>query len=441
MGSSYKVAVIGAGPAGLVTARELQREGHHVTVFEKANRVGGIWLYNPRVETDPLGLDPDRQIVHTSLYKSLRVNSPRQTMSFSDYPFVKKQGGDPRPFPCHQEVLRFLEDFARDFGLMELIRFGNEVVRVELVDELTHEWIVESRTTRETESIWETKAEVFGAVVICNGNFTEPNIADFPGRDTWPGLQMHSHNYRTPQHLENQIVVLIGSGPSAIDIIKEIAPLAKQVHQAVRTRKLQSLRMENYNNAWQHSMIECAHKDGRVVFQDGSAVDADVIIHCTGYKYHYPFLKSNGIVTVDNNRVRPLYKHVFPPKLAPSLSFVGLNYRAVVFRVMELQAKWVAKVLSGTVELPSREAMACSVEELYSEIKKTGLPEHHTHSLQNDEVDYVSWVASQVDIKPPESWKEITFYSMLKWVIHYGENYRDAWDVDKWIQEIQSSKS
>ncbi|KAK8702642.1 hypothetical protein V6N13_020985 [Hibiscus sabdariffa] len=85
----------------------------------------------------------------------------------------------------------------------------------------------------------------------------------------------------------NRIVVLIGSGPSAIDIIKEIAPLAKQVHQAVRTRKLQSLRMETYNNSWWHSMIECAHKDGRVVFQDGSAVDADVIIHCTGSNIGY----------------------------------------------------------------------------------------------------------------------------------------------------------
>ncbi|KAE8697526.1 Flavin-containing monooxygenase FMO GS-OX5 [Hibiscus syriacus] len=437
MGESYRVAVIGAGVAGLVTARELQREGHHVTVFEKDYKVGGIWLYNPLVETDPLGLDSNREIVHSSLYKSLRVNSPRHTMSFSDYPFVKKEGGDPRTFPGHEEVLRFLEDFARDFGLMELIRFGHEVIQVELSHEVTHQWIVESRA-RKTESTWEQK-EVFEALVICNGNFTEPNIAQFPGRDTWPGLQMHSHNYRTPEQFKNKIVVLIGKGPSGIDILKEIAPLAKEVHQAVRTPGLQSLRLENYSNTWRHSMIECAHEDGRVIFQDGSTVDPDIIIHCTGFKYHCPFLKSNGIVTVDDNRVKPLYKHVFPPKLAPWLSFVGLTYRAVVFRVMELQAKWVAKVLSGTVELPPQEAMACSVEEFYSEMENTGWPKHHTHSLQNDEVEYVSWIAAQLDIKVPKTWKEITFQSMLKWVFYYGENYRDTWDVDKWIQEIDSS--
>ncbi|GMI98315.1 hypothetical protein like AT1G62620 [Hibiscus trionum] len=439
MGESYKVAVIGAGIAGLLTARELQRQGHHVTVFEKASKVGGIWVYTQRVETDPLGLDPNREIIHSSLYKSLRANLPRQAMEFLDYPFPKKQGGDDqRTFPGHEEVLRFLQDFARDFGLMELIQFGHEVIRVELVDEVTHEWVVESRT-RENESTWESKEELFKAVVICTGNQSEPNIAEFPGRDTWPGLQMHSHNYRSPEGLENKIVVLIGNGPTAVDLLREISPLAKQVHVAVRTPGFQMPGVENNDNVWQHSMIECAHTDGKVVFQDGAIVDTDVIIHCTGYKYHFPFLKSNGIVTVDDNRVGLMYKHVFPPSLAPWLSFVGLINRSVVFRVMELQARWVAKVLSGTVELPSQEAMASSVEELYSEMEKNGIPKNLTHSLLNNEVEYVSWLAAQLNIKPLKRWKELTVVSIIGGGVHYGENFRDTWDIDKWMQEIDSS--
>ena len=106
--------------------------------------------------------------------------------------------------------------------------------------------------------------------------------------------------------------------------------------------------------------IESVHKDGSVIFNDGSVVLADVILHCTGYapiywtpilqgsqwigksntgknstitwsfftfsryKYHLPFLDTNGIVTVEDNCVGPLYKHTFPPALAPWLSFVGL---------------------------------------------------------------------------------------------------------------------
>ncbi|GMI98302.1 hypothetical protein like AT1G62620 [Hibiscus trionum] len=432
MREAYKVAVVGGGFAGLVTARELQREGHRVTLFEKANNVGGIWLYDSRLETDLLGLDPNREIVHSSLYKSLRVNLPRQIMGFSDYPFV-----DPRHFPGHEEVLRFLEDFARDFGLMELIRFGHEVVRVERVNEASHEWVVESRT-RESESRWGLKEDVFEAVVICNGKHTEPNIAEFSGRDTWPGLQMHSHNYRTPERFENKIVVLIGNGSSANDILKEISPLAKQVHQAVRGPDSQLKRLEKHDNAWQHSMIECARNDGKVVFQDGSIVDADVIIHCTGYKFHFPFLRSNGIITVDNNRVGPLYQHVFPPSLAPQLSFVGLPYKAVPSIVMELQAKWVAKVLSGEVKLPTRVEMAYSVEELYHQMEKTGRPKHRTHTLQQDKFEYESWLAAQSGVKPPQRWKEVMFSFIQKIRSYYGDEYRDTWDVDKWIQEADS---
>ncbi|XP_039008133.1 flavin-containing monooxygenase FMO GS-OX5-like isoform X2 [Hibiscus syriacus] len=437
MREAYKVAVVGGGFAGLVTARELQRECHRVTVFEKANNVGGMWLYDSRVDTDLLGLDPNREIVHSSLYRSLRVNLPRQIMGFMDYPFVEKEGGDPRNFPGPEEVLRFLEDFARDFGLMRLIRFGHEVVRVERVDEVSHEWVVEYRI-QENESRWEWKEEVFEAVVICNGKHTEPKVAEFSGRDTWPGLQMHSHNYRTPEQFENKIVVIIGNAASALDILKEIAPLAKQVHQAVRGPNVEFKKLENRDNVWKHSMIECAHKDGKVVFEDGSIVDADVIIHCTGYRYHFPFLRSNGMVTVDDNRVGPLFQHVFPPSLAPWLSFVGLPYQAAMTVVIELQSKWVAKVLSGKLELPTQEAMMHCVEEFYHEMEKDGWPKHHTHNLQYKEFEHIGWLVAQFDIKPPNWLNKVTAASYFKELFSYGDKFRDIWDINKWMQEIDS---
>lgn len=61
-------AVIGAGAAGLVSARELKREGHLVTVFEQSEEVGGVWNYSEDTEEDLLGDDPDRERVHSSLY-------------------------------------------------------------------------------------------------------------------------------------------------------------------------------------------------------------------------------------------------------------------------------------------------------------------------------------------------------------------------------------
>ena len=178
MGRTVRVAVIGAGPFGLCAARELQREGHRVVVFEKRDRIGGTWAYDPRTESDPLSRDPAREIVHGSLYRNLRTNLPRQLMSFSDYPFSKREGGDPRSFPGHEEVLRFLNEFARDFGLVELVRFETEVVRVARVGRRKDEWLVETRTTRGNDSV---SREVFEAVVVCCGNFVEPEIAAVKG--------------------------------------------------------------------------------------------------------------------------------------------------------------------------------------------------------------------------------------------------------------------
>lgn len=52
--------MIGAGAAGLVTARELLREGHSVRVFEQSPHLGGVWHYTEEVEDDPLGVAPGR---------------------------------------------------------------------------------------------------------------------------------------------------------------------------------------------------------------------------------------------------------------------------------------------------------------------------------------------------------------------------------------------
>lgn len=175
---SYKVAVIGAGAAGLVAARELRQEGHQVVVFERSTKVGGAWVYDPNTESDPLGVDPARTIVHTSLYESLRTNLPREVMGFRNFPFVAKEGEhrDPRRFPRHEEVLCYLNDFATEFKLTDLIRFETEVLYVGMIEE--KKWLVRSKRK---DGGGEADEEFFNAVVVCNGHYAKPNIAEIPG--------------------------------------------------------------------------------------------------------------------------------------------------------------------------------------------------------------------------------------------------------------------
>ena len=74
-----RVAVIGAGPAGLVSAREALRQGCDVTVFESGASVCGVWVHSAAVEDNPLG-EASVQTVHRSLYDSLTTNIPRDLM-------------------------------------------------------------------------------------------------------------------------------------------------------------------------------------------------------------------------------------------------------------------------------------------------------------------------------------------------------------------------
>ncbi|CAI9099342.1 OLC1v1036147C1 [Oldenlandia corymbosa var. corymbosa] len=203
MKRAVKVAVIGAGLASLVTARELKREGHEVVIYEKSDRVGGLWVYDPQVEDDPLSLDPNRKIVHSSLFRSVLATFPREIMGFSDYPFFPVDDENHgttihAEFPPHEEVLHFLNHFAKDFELIQLIRFNTQVTRVALSnDDEKCSWVVESVSKNVGSA-----SELFQAVTVCSGHFTLPRLAELPGIDQWPGKQIHSHNYREPSSFE-----------------------------------------------------------------------------------------------------------------------------------------------------------------------------------------------------------------------------------------------
>ncbi|XP_054824496.1 flavin-containing monooxygenase FMO GS-OX-like 4 isoform X1 [Prosopis cineraria] len=436
--ASRNVAVIGAGASGLAAARELRREGHRVVVFERGDQVGGTWIYTPNVESDLLGTNPDRPVVHSSLYQSLRTNLPREIMGFQDYPFVKREsnGRDGRRFPGHKEVLMYLQDFASAFGINELVRFETEVVSAKLAD--SGKWRVRSRG-RGGVGV----DEIYDAVVVCNGHFTQPRIADIPGINVWPGKQMHSHNYRTPEPFQDQVVVVIGNASSGVDISIEISGVAKEVHVASRSVADDKLgKLPGFENMWLHSLIDSVHEDGRVVFKDGNAVCADVILHCTGYKYHFPFLETNGAVTVDDNCVEPLYKHVFPPALAPWLSFVGIPWKVVPFIMCELQSKWIAGILSNRIALPSKEEMMEDVKAFYSSLEISGMPKRYAHCLgKGQQWDYNNWIAAQCGIPPVEEWRQKMYEAASKSRVLKPVAYRDHWEDDDLVLQAQQDFS
>ncbi|KAM0824248.1 hypothetical protein ACQ4PT_070334 [Festuca glaucescens] len=440
------VAVVGAGAAGLVAARELLREGHAVTVFERSDRVGGTWAYDPRPNgPDPLG---SGGAVHggSSMYASLRTNLPRELMGmgFSGHESLEGRvfAGDPRAFPGHREVLAFLRAFAEESGVARHVRFRAEVVRVAPPlgrrGEEEKRWSVAWRGEN-----GEVAVEAFDAVVVCNGHCTVPLVPKLradksnvhlrnTGSDKWRGKQIHSHNYRIPEPFRDQIVVVIGLGASGVDIAREISQVAKEVHIASRKNEHRLGKIDLYLNVWMHAEVDCIQDDVQVRFAEGAAVTADTILFCTGYRYHFPFLDLDELTVDEDNSVGPLYKHVFPPKYAPNLSFVGLPSKGdtTIFQLFELESKWVARVLSGRVTLPSEEGMLAVVREHYRWMEERGKPRRHTHILMPEWVEYMDWLAEQVGEPRLEARRQEMYERAVKRIWSLDGGYRDRWRGD-----------
>lgn len=108
-----RVAVIGAGIAGLVTAKIFLSSGFEVVVFEKEPALGGVWTAS-------------------RTYPGLRANNSKQTYGFSDFPYPDSVA----PYPEAEEIRNYLESYADHFTIRPHIRFNCEVTN--LIETASH---------------------------------------------------------------------------------------------------------------------------------------------------------------------------------------------------------------------------------------------------------------------------------------------------------------
>lgn len=107
-------------------------------------------------------------------------------MGFRDYPFLAKnpnerEDRDPRRFPGHAEVLAYSKEFL--LLSLGLVRFGTEVLFTNLVG--NGKWKVRSKKRGDHDDDDDDEVgveEVFDAVVVCNGHYTLPRIAEIHGK-------------------------------------------------------------------------------------------------------------------------------------------------------------------------------------------------------------------------------------------------------------------
>ena len=69
----------------------------------------------------------------------------------------------------------------------------------------------------------------YDAVIVCNGHYYDPLIPTLKGIEDFEGRTCHSHDYRMPHTFQDEIVLIIGAGPSGLDIALQVSKFAQKV--------------------------------------------------------------------------------------------------------------------------------------------------------------------------------------------------------------------
>jgi hypothetical protein len=341
-----RIAVVGAGPAGMAMAKQVQDnsrgQGVEIVLFERRQEVGGIWQYEEPTQPGRFGWEhsdgsiseavekpaaPGRRMrlvcgdgktwrVPGPMFDGLRTNIPNDLMTFRDSPFPH----DVHLFPARHQVQTYLEEYATRHDLRRHIRFSTLVTRI-VKDESSDGWLVESHELGKAES---ARSEWFSHVVLAHGRCSTPNMPQIPGIETFNGRVMHSAWYRDPATLfqpgEKKRVLVVGNMSSGMDVARELSGYIKRTLPCGKTAE----RWQNdclndpidvysswhsaerpppadYNPLDPESPDWCRRinvvdnitsvQGSKINFADGSSLDdIALIILATGYLYDCPFL-------------------------------------------------------------------------------------------------------------------------------------------------------
>ena len=194
-GDRVDALVVGAGPAGLATSRELSRRGVSHRILEKGDVAGHVWAH---------------------LYDSLTLHTGRH---MSHLPGRRFPAGTPL-FPPRATFVEYLQAYARALGVP--VETGVDVMRLARDGA---EWVA-------TTTAGDIRTR---AVVLATGIVSNPRRPGLPGTDAFRGALMHSSSYRRPAPFAGQRVLVIGVGNSGGEIASELAHHGARVTVAVRS--------------------------------------------------------------------------------------------------------------------------------------------------------------------------------------------------------------
>jgi cation diffusion facilitator CzcD-associated flavoprotein CzcO len=192
---SRSIAVVGGGFGGVGAAVMLRRAGHDdVTVFERAERIGGVWHHNtyPGAACD----------VASHLYEFSFAPNPRWSHRYAP----------------QAEIQAYLEDVARSHGVLERVRTGTEV-RSARWDAERAKWLLDTTGGPHEADV----------LIAACGQLSVPSVPPLAGLDRFAGPAFHTARWRHDVDLAGKRVAVIGTGCSAIQVVPAIQPTVAHV--------------------------------------------------------------------------------------------------------------------------------------------------------------------------------------------------------------------
>jgi hypothetical protein len=394
------IAVIGAGPGGLVAARWLKGQGFAPTIFERAATLGGQW-------TGDLG--------RSGVWPSMHTNTSRILTAFSDL-----EHETTAVFPSNRDVLGYLRRYAEKFGLTSCIRFSTPV-----------------RSLRRSGDRWVVCCDgdeyAYDRVVVASGRFQFPAVPTVDGLPGFAGSlgAIPSFDFRDPAPYRGKRILVAGSAISALEVASELA--LNGAARVVVTQRRQRYVLPKFAagvpsdhriftrfGALAHDALPAAEvgrqlkeivveaggspeqygapapddsllvagvtlgqqylplvAEGRievrpwlravagtsVTFDDGRTEEFDGVVFGTGFEQAMPFLSPEIQAALGLDAVHlDADRHTFHPDV-PGVAFVGMwDQSGGYFVPLELQARWIAYAWAGVVAPPSESAQRRAID-------------------------------------------------------------------------------
>ena len=328
----------------------LARQGRRFVILERADSIGSAWRER---------------------WESLTLFTPRRYSGLPGLPFP----GDPDGYPTRDEVIAYLEEYARRFELP--VKLDTSVGRL-TVDN--------GRFLLEADGGQMTADDV----VVATGPFQTPYVPDLAAQIDPDVLQMHSTGYRRPDEVSEGTVLVVGGGNTGFQVADELSTTRRVVLSVGSRQKPLPQRLLGRDLFWwltksrllattvdsrlgrklqdRDTLIGSSRRrlgrlgvelkpravsaSGRTVrFADGSELEVDTVIWATGYRHDYswidlPVFDPDGAV-----------RHKRGVTDVPGLSFLGLTWQhtrgSALLGWVKDDAEFIAQQISQHAEAPA----------------------------------------------------------------------------------------